>query len=268
MTGPSYPVQAHSQSQDSSGLFKRLLPLIVLLVGFGMFFVLGLDRYVSVATLRDNREVLLTWVQEHQGLAAFTYMAVYAMAVVFSLPVGAILSITGGFLFGSVWGTILIVASVTPGASVLFLIAKTSLGDPLRAKAGPWLQNMQAGFQDNALSYLLVLRLVPLFPFFVVNLVPAFLGVSPLTYVLGTFVGIIPGCFVYASVGAGLGSILDSGGSISAEGILTPQIIIALSGLAVLALVPVLYKQIRKRRNAPAPRPNNTSPTKSYEVSG
>jgi LPXTG-motif cell wall-anchored protein len=93
---------------------------------------------------------------------------------------------------------------------------------------------------------------VPLFPFFVVNLVPAFLGVALSTYIFGTFVGIIPGAFVYASVGAGLGSLFEAGGEFSAKGILTPQILMALIGLAVLALIPVVYKK-RKRRTAVVP---------------
>lgn len=226
---------------------KRYLPLLVLVAGLAAFFAFGLDRYVSFETLRENRVALLTWVQNTGMLAALTYMAIYALAVAFSLPGGAVLSITGGFLFGAVWGTVYIVISATSGATVLFLIAKTTLGDALRSKAGPWLRNMEAGFQENAMSYLLVLRLVPLFPFFVVNLVPAFLGIRLSTYVVGTFVGIIPGAFVYATVGAGLGSIFDTGKTFSAKGILTPQILTALIGLAVLALVPVVYKKIKAR---------------------
>jgi uncharacterized membrane protein YdjX (TVP38/TMEM64 family) len=159
-----------------------------------------------------------------------------------------VLSITGGFLFGAVWGTVHIVLSATLGATLLFLIAKTSLGDPLRATASPWLQKMQAGFQENALSYLLMLRLVPLFPFFVVNLVPAFLGVALSTYILATFIGIIPGAFIYASVGAGLGSLFEAGKAFRPKDILTPQILMALIGLGVLALMPVVYKKLTGRR--------------------
>ncbi len=228
--------------------FARLIPVVILVAGLVAFFALGLNRYVSFSVLRDNREALLTWVQ-HQGfLAAIVYMAIYAIAVAFSLPGGLVMSITGGFLFGTLWGALYIIIGATLGATALFVIAKTALGDPLRAKAGPWLQRMEEGFRENALSYLLVLRLVPLFPFFVVNLVPAFLGVSLLTYVVGTFFGIIPGVFVFASVGAGLGSIFDSGEAFSASGILTPQIITALVGLAILALIPVVYKKIKARQ--------------------
>jgi uncharacterized membrane protein YdjX (TVP38/TMEM64 family) len=225
----------------------RLVPLLVLVAGLVVFFALGLQRYISFEVLRENREALLTWVQQKGILAGLIYIVIYAAAVAFSLPGGAVMSITGGFLFGTIWGSIYILIGATLGATALFIIAKTALGDVLRAKAGPWLQKMEAGFRENALSYLLVLRLVPLFPFFVVNLVPAFLGVSLATYVLGTFFGIIPGVVVFASVGAGLGSIFDAGEDFSASGILTPQILTALIGLAVLALIPVVYKKIKTR---------------------
>jgi uncharacterized membrane protein YdjX (TVP38/TMEM64 family) len=227
--------------------YGRLVPVFVLVTGLVVFFALDLDRYLSFNTLREHRNTLRAWVETSEVRAALLFMAVYATAVAFSLPGGAVLSITGGFLFGVLWGTVCIVISATLGATVLFLVAKTALGDALRAKAGPWLQNMEAGFQDNALSYLLVLRLVPLFPFFIVNLVPAFLGVPLPTYVLGTFVGIIPGALVYATVGAGLGSIFDAGGEFSATGILTPQVLLALIGLAGLAMLPVVYKKLKAR---------------------
>ena len=227
--------------------FKKLIPLLVLVAGLIAFFALGLQRYISFEALRDNRVALLNWVQQHSLLAPLLYMAIYATAVAFSLPGGLVLSITGGFLFGTLWGGLYIVIGATVGATALFIIAKSALGDLLRAKAGPWLQKMEAGFRENALSYLLVLRLVPLFPFFVVNLAPAFLGVPLSTYFIGTFFGIIPGVFVFASVGAGLGSIFDRGEDFSAAGILTPQIVLALLGLAVLALIPVIYKKVKAR---------------------
>jgi uncharacterized membrane protein YdjX (TVP38/TMEM64 family) len=234
-------------SSTPSFSFKRLIPLLVLVAGLVIFFALGLHRYISFEVLRENRETLLNWVQQNGLLAALAYMAIYAIAVAFSLPGGLVMSIAGGFLFGTLLGALYIVIGATVGATALFIIAKSALGDFLRAKAGPWLQKMEAGFRDNALSYLLVLRLVPLFPFFVVNLVPAFLGVPLSTYVIGTFFGIIPGVFVFASVGAGLGSIFDKGETFSASGILTPQIVIALIGLAVLALIPVIYKKMKAR---------------------
>jgi uncharacterized membrane protein YdjX (TVP38/TMEM64 family) len=119
----------------------------------------------------------------------------------------------------------------------------------LRARAGGLVHKLEAGFRENALSYLLVLRLVPLFPFWLVNLAAAVLGVPPATYVLGTFVGIIPGSYVYASIGAGLGSVFDQGGEPSLKGALTPQVLVALAGLAALSLVPVAYKRLKARRS-------------------
>ena len=238
--------------QNTPFSYKRLIPVGVLILGLVAFFVFDLRRFLSFDELRENRAALLNLVDTYGVIAALVYMLIYAVAIAFSLPGGAVLTITGGFLFGSIWGTICVVIAATAGATALFLIAKTSFGDALRAKAGPALQRMQEGFQEGALSYLLVLRLVPLFPFFLVNLVPAFLGVSLRVYVLGTFIGIIPGTFVFATVGAGLGSVFDQGGEFSAAGILTPQIITALVGLAVLALIPVVYKKIKARSGSAA----------------
>ena len=160
----------------------------------------------------------------------------------------AAMSLSGGFLFGFVAGGIYAVAGASIGATALFLIAKTSVGDFLLAKAGNSLQKMQRGFADNALSYLFVLRLVPIFPFFLVNLVPAFLGVPLRIYLIATFFGIMPATFVYALAGSGLGSVLDQGKDITVSGIFTPEIIAAFAGLALLALLPVVYKRFAGKK--------------------
>lgn len=227
---------------------KRLAPLVVLAAGLIAFFVFGLDDYLTFDALRDNRAWLLEQVNNSALLAGLVYMAIYITVVAFSLPGAAVMTIAGGFLFGQWLGTVYVVFAATVGATILFIAAKTALGDLLRAKAGPFLQKMEAGFRENALSYLLVLRLVPIFPFFIVNLVPAFLGVSLRVFFIATLGGIIPGSFVYATVGAGLGSIFDAGGEFSPAGILTPEIVTALIGLAVLALIPVAYKRFKARR--------------------
>jgi uncharacterized membrane protein YdjX (TVP38/TMEM64 family) len=131
---------------------------------------------------------------------------------------------------------------------LLFLAARFMFYDALHARARDWMEKMEAGFQKNALSYLLALRLVPIFPFFIVNLVPAFLNVSLKIYITGTFFGIIPGTFVYALVGASLGGVFDLNETFSFEGLLTPEITLALSGLAALALAPVAYKAVKARK--------------------
>jgi uncharacterized membrane protein YdjX (TVP38/TMEM64 family) len=221
------------------------------------FFALGLERYLSIDVLRQHRSVLRAWVETSGLLAAIVFMAVYIVTVAFSLPGATVLTIVSGFLFGAVWGTVLVIISATLGGTILFSIAKTTLSDVLRARAGAWLLRLEAGFRQHALSYLLVLRLVPIFPFFIINLVPAFLGVPLSTFILGTFLGIIPGSFVYATVGAGLGSVFDAGETFSLRGVLTPQIVTALAGLAVLAMIPVVYKQLTARRSA---RPGASQP--------
>jgi uncharacterized membrane protein YdjX (TVP38/TMEM64 family) len=227
----------------------RLWPLAALALAIVVVFALDLDRYLTFEALREHRQTLTAFVVANMVLAALTFVVVYTIAIALSVPGGAVLTIAGGFMFGSILGTALVVVAATLGATLVFLIAKTALGDPLRAKAGPFLKRMEAGFQEDALNYLLVLRLIPLFPFWIVNLVPAFLGVPLRTYVLATLIGIIPGSFVFASVGAGIGSVLDSGQEFSPSSVLTPQIVIALVGLAVLALLPVLYRKLKARRS-------------------
>ena len=238
-------------------MWRRLIPVLVFVAGLVTFFALGLERYLSIDALRQHRSVLRAWAETSGLLSALIFMAVYIITVAFSLPGATVLSIASGFLFGSIWGTVLVIISATLGATILFSIAKTTLGDVFRAKAGAWLPRLETGFREHALSYLLVLRLVPLFPFFIINLVPAFLGVSLSTFILGTFIGIIPGSFVYATVGAGLGSVFDAGGTFSLRGVLTPQIVTALVGLAVLSLIPVVYKKLTAQRGA---RPGASEP--------
>lgn len=226
----------------------RALPILVLVAGAVAFFGLGLHRYVNFATLAAHRAALVEWVSAHGMIAPLVYVLVYVVVAAFSLPVGAVVSITGGFLFGIVLGASYAVIGATIGATILFIAARTALGDLLRAKAGGAIARMEEGFRCNAMSYLLVLRLVPLFPFFLVNLVPAFLGVKLRTYVIATFFGIMPGALVYASVGNGLGAVFDRGGEPDLGIIFTPPILLPILGLIVLALVPVVYKRWRARR--------------------
>lgn len=228
---------------------KRLWPLGVLGLGAGLFFALDLDRYLSFEVLGAHRETLVGYVAEHAATAALAYIAIYITITALSLPAATVLTLAGGFLFGAMLATACTVIGATIGATIVFLIAKTSLGDQLRQRTRGTLKKMEQGFREHAFNYLIVLRLIPLFPFFVVNLAPAFLGVPARTFVLGTFLGIIPGTFVYALAGSGLGSILASGEEFSAAGILTPQVIGAFVGLAVLALLPVVYRKIKARKH-------------------
>jgi len=235
-----------SDVKQSGFSLGRLIPLVVLAAGLVAFFVLDLGQYVTLDALKENREFLQTFVAENTALAFTVYMAVYTVMVAFSLPGALIATLTGGFLFGTIFGGLATVVAATIGATIVFLIAKTALGDTLRAKAGPGIQKMEAGFQKNAFSYLMVLRLVPLFPFFLVNLAPAFLGVKLRTFIVATFFGIIPGTFVFASVGNGLGAIFDEGGEPNLGIIFQPEVLGPILALAALSLVPVIYKRFSK----------------------
>ncbi len=241
-----------TESATRRPLWQRAVPVAALVAAAGAAIALDLHTYLSFDTLREHRAELTAFVERNGAIAALVYMAVYSASTALSLPGGAVLSITGGFLFGGLLGGAYVVVGATIGATLVFLAARTVLGDVLRERAGPWLKRMQAGFQRDALSYLLTLRLIPLFPFFVVNLVPAFLGVPLRTYVVATGLGIVPGALVFTFAGAGIGSVLDSPDGFSVSGILTPQVVGALVGLGLLSLLPVVYKRVQARRSSSA----------------
>lgn len=242
----AHPSRADPTPSSLRARLSRWWPLALLILGFGLFLGLRLDRYVSFAALKDHRDLLLGLIDRHLLGMSAGFLMLYVVSVAFSLPIATVLTISAGFLFGQWLGMMLVVLGATAGATLVFLAARTAFGDSLRRRAGPWLGKMEAGFRENAFFYLIVLRLVPLFPFVVVNLVPAALGMALRDYVLATMLGIVPGSFVFTSVGAGLGSVFDAGGEFSARGILTPQVICALLGLACLALIPVVYKKFKK----------------------
>lgn len=239
---------AAGPSPSPSSALRRLLPLAVLAAGLGAFFALGLHRTLTLDGLAARRTDLAAFVAGQGALAVAAYVAAYALAVAFSVPGGTVLTVAGGFLFGVVWGSAYAVAGATLGALAVFLAARTALGGALRRRAGPWVGRLQAGFAENAFSYMLFLRLVPLFPFWLVNLVPAFLGVRLRVYALATLLGIVPGVVVYASVGNGLGAVLDAGARPDLGLVFCPEVMLPLLGLAALSLLPVAVKAWRRRR--------------------
>ena len=241
-----------SESAPSRGGLnvKRLLPIVVLVAGLVAFFAFDLDRFVTLDALKTHREVLQGWVESQGALAWLVYAAIYMAAVAFSIPGGAVLTIAGGFLFGPYVATSVVVIGATCGATILFLAARYAFADYLREKAGGAMRRMEAGFNENPVSYMLILRLVPLFPFWLVNLVPAFLGVKIRIYFLSTLIGIIPGTFVYSLVGDGAGAVLDAGGALDLGIIFEPRILAPIVGLALLACIPIVYKRIQARRGA------------------
>ncbi len=238
-----------TRASDPQGiLIRRFVPILVLAAGLLLFFVFGLDRYLSFEALHEHREWLRARVEANEALAAAVLVVVYALVIAFSLPAGAVLTIAAGFLFGTVVAAACVVVGATIGATAVFLAARTAFADILRAKAGAGMRRMEAGFRENAWNYLLVLRLIPIFPFWLVNLVPAFLGVPLRTYVLATLIGIIPGTVVYASLGNGLGAILAAGDTPDLGVIFNPEVLLPILALAALAALPVVYKKVKARR--------------------
>jgi|APTNR8051073442_1049403.scaffolds.fasta_scaffold08599_1 uncharacterized membrane protein YdjX (TVP38/TMEM64 family) len=247
-------------SRRARSTIARLLPILLITAAGVLVFVLGWDRYLSFEALSDNRERLLAWRDSHFIVFCLMFMLVYAVVIALSVPGGVWLTIAGGFVFGAAVSTALVVVAATAGACGIFLAARYAFSKPLRARMGPSIKRMEDGFRDNAFSYLLVLRLIPIFPFWLVNLVPAFLGVPLRTYAAGTFIGIVPGSFVYSLVGSGLGAVFDAGQKPDLNIIFQPQVLAPLIGLALLAMLPVAYKHLRRRRtvatnDAPFPPP-------------
>ncbi len=227
---------------------KRVLPVAVLVAFIGAAFAFHLDRYLSLDVLRQNRAHLTAFVSEHGVAAGLGYVIAYSGVVALSLPGAAIMTLAGGFLFGVVVGATLTVIGATLGATLLFLIARSAVGDALRERAGPFVARMAEGFSKNAFNYLLFLRLVPVFPFWAVNLAPALLGMRITPFVVATALGIIPGTIVYSAFGAGLGQVFDAGGEVDLRSVFSPTLIAALVGLGVLSLVPVLVRWLREKR--------------------
>lgn len=227
---------------------KRLLSLVILLAVVAAAFAFRIDRYLTLDVLRDNRAALLTYVEHNSLLAALGFMLAYAAVVALSLPGASIMTLAGGFLFGIGLGAGLTVVGATIGAAALFLIARSALGDVLRARAGPFLARMAEGFSKDSFSYLLFLRLVPAFPFWAVNLAPALLGMRLAPFVAATAIGIVPGTTVYSAFGAGLGRVFDAGGEANLKSVFSPTLIAALVGLGVLSLLPIALRRLRERR--------------------
>lgn len=211
-----------------------------------------LKDYFSFEALRDNREALIAFRDGNMVLTAATFVLVYVLIVAFSLPGALIATLTGGFLFGTVAGSFLSVTGATVGATVIFLAARHGFGEALKermdASAGT-VGKISKGIDENQWPMLFFMRLVPVVPFFVANLVPAFLAVPLYRFVVSTFLGIIPGSLVYSSVGAGLGEVFTRGETPNLGLIFEPQILLPILGLSALSLLPVIVKAVTGKKD-------------------
>ncbi len=225
---------------------KRFFPLFLIIALMVIAYFTGLDRYLSYDYFKLVHDDLKRWVAMHAVSSVVVFILVYIVSTALSLPGGLLLSLVGGFLFPIPLSTLYVIIGATIGATLLFFAARTALGDVLHKKAGPFLKKMEKGFQEDAASYLLFLRFVPLFPFWLVNLAPAFFNVRASTYIWTTCVGIAPGAFVFTLAGSGLSAIFESAGGLSLNAIFNLKIKLALIALAIIALLPIFIKKWRK----------------------
>lgn len=233
MTDPSRPRGA------------RLWPLAALALGGATAFW-AFGDLLSWESFARHRVDLVAWRDGNWLLAAAGFVLVYAAAVALSVPGAVWLTLGAGFLFGTWVGTLLVVPAATLGACAVFLVARSALGGALAARAGGWLDRMRRGMAAGGASYLLILRLVPVVPFFIANLAPALLGARFGTFAWTTAVGIVPATAVFAGLGAGLGTTLDRGEAPDLGVIFAPEVLLPLLGLAALAALPLVL-----RRGAP-----------------
>jgi uncharacterized membrane protein YdjX (TVP38/TMEM64 family) len=229
--------------------YRRLIPLGLLLVAGGVFMLAGGRSYFTFATLAHNQDFLRGLVIDGGIFAVLGYVLLYAGLTALSVPSAMLMTLAGGFLFGSWFGAVYALIGSTLGATAVFLAARAGLYG-LAARGGPHIARLEAGIREDAFNYLLCLRLVPVVPFWLVNLIAGIAGIRLRSYVAATFLGMIPGAIVYASVGNGLGQVMEHPDRYM---IFRPAILLPIVGLAVLALLPVIYKRWRGgRRHEPA----------------
>ena len=237
----------------------RFLPLAILVAAMIAVFGAGAHRSLSLENLIAHRDQLQAFVADQGAAALALYALVYIGTIALSVPGGAFLTIFGGFLFGWLVGGLATVVAATVGALIVFLIARTSVGGALAARAGPRLKRLADGFRDDAFAYLLFLRLVPVFPFWLVNLAPALFDVPLRTFALATAIGIVPGTFAFAFAGAGLDSVIaaqkaakqaciaagsaDCATGVDLHALVTPKLLVALAALGAVALIPVAVRR-------------------------
>ncbi len=227
------------------GLAGRVIVVVVIAAAAAAAWRFGVLDYLNLETLRARREELTTFVAANRAAAFAAFIGVYVLATALAIPGALWITIAGGFLFGLVGGSAATTIGATLGATVLFLLARYLLADALRARAGPFLKRIEAGFQESPVSYLLTLRLIPVVPFFIANIAPAFVGARLPTFVLTTAIGILPGVIAYTWIGAGLGAAFDSGRDPDLAAF-ARQLAPAFIALAALAIAPAVFRRFAK----------------------
>jgi len=241
---------ADTMPQTEKSALGRYGPIVLIAIGAVAGFFLLRD-YLSFEALAENREALIAFRDANYALTVGAFILAYTVIVAFSLPGATIATLTGGFLFATFPGALFNVTGATIGATLIFMAAQTSFGARLGAKlegSEGVVKKIKDGIDENQWSMLFLMRLLPVVPFFVANIVPAILEVPLRRYVISTFLGIMPGAVVYTSVGAGLGEVFARGETPNLGIIFEPQILLPILGLSALALLPVIFKAVRGKQ--------------------
>jgi uncharacterized membrane protein YdjX (TVP38/TMEM64 family) len=228
---------------------KRYLPLLIIVLALAAILLSGGTRYLSLEALQENDAALRTYVAEQRLPALLLFAALYALVTAVSIPGALVLTLAGGYLFGPWIGGIATVIGATIGATAVFFAVRTSLGEAMRRRAdasGGRLKAIVEGVAAGAFGYILTLRLIPLVPFWLVNVAAGIAHAPPGAYVLATFIGIMPATFIYSGIGAGIGSLIERGEAVDLNAIASPEILVPLVGLGLLSLGATIYRQRRR----------------------
>jgi uncharacterized membrane protein YdjX (TVP38/TMEM64 family) len=227
----------------------RFAPIVIVVAGLAAAYALGVHRYLSLDGLVRMRGEAQGFIASNLVAALAVYVIAYAVLAALSIPGAAFMTIAGGFLFGVWLGGVAAWAGALLGAIAIFLAARTAFAGLLRERVRGFVSRLEAGFRENAFNYLLTLRLIPAFPFWVVNLAPAFLDVRVRDYIAATAIGMFPGALVYAAIGASAALAIERGEEPSLSIFAEPQFVIAIFGLAALSVLPLAYRAIRGRKS-------------------
>jgi uncharacterized membrane protein YdjX (TVP38/TMEM64 family) len=229
---------------------KRFGPLILVALAVAVVLASGLADHLSLVELKARRDQLQGFVALHPALSFGLYILIYIAVVSLSLPGALVMTLSGGFLFGPWLGAAAASSGASLGAAVIFLVCRTAVGDSLRGKAGSTISRIEEGVRRDAFSYILTLRLIPVMPFWLVNLAAGFVNIPLRTFLAATVLGILPGSLVYSGLGAGLGEVFASGQEPNLRVIFEPHVLLPLVGLGLLSLLPVVLRRFRKSGDA------------------
>ena len=241
------PAAPRTRAWDRTLRFAPLALIVALAV---LAYASGLVHHLSLAELGARRAPLEAFAAARPIVSALIYLAIFTAGVALSLPIALILTLTGGFLFGTLEGGLLAATACTTGGVAIFLISRTAAGDALKRLAGPRIQKLQAGAQRDAMTVILTLRLLPMMPFWLINIGAAVIGMPARTFLVGTAIGVAPSSFIYAALGSGLAGLFEPGAHLRLATLERPQVFVPVAALLILSVAPLAWRRLHPRPEA------------------